>query len=421
MSTDDNSSMSKTSLHRKRGAILAAITNFEKYLNVWQSDITSRDIDFLQVSLENIQRKFLIFEKLQDQLEEIDANEIQERERYEIAYNKAIALARKCLRNHNESCLERKENSNSSIINQTVSLPQISLPKFDGSVENWASFHDVFVSLIDKNLSLSSVQKLQYLRLSLSGRAANAIEALETIEGNYEIAMGILKKKFECTRRTLHRHWSLLKNYPKIIKESPSEISKFLDHLNLNIRALENLSAPISQWDVPIIDLILSKLSSHLALQWELTLDNSSLPSYQELINFLEKRANCSDYSQASSKEDNMFKEHRGKRSNTRGQSFFIDNNSADKSKTIKSCPLCSDNHPLYKCDAFQKLSPVERRKKASELSLCFNCLWKNHNTKACWSKLSCKHCNKRHHSMLHEQKQTPSEASIEEASTSNA
>lgn len=50
----------------------------------------------------------------------------------------------------------------------TVKLPRIEIPSFSGKYEDWDNFHDMFDSLVIKNESLDNVQKLHYLKISVS-------------------------------------------------------------------------------------------------------------------------------------------------------------------------------------------------------------------------------------------------------------
>ena len=65
-------------------------------------------------------------------------------------------------------------------------LPELSPPKFDGQLENWATFKSRSSSMINQNTHLSNSDKLQYLRSSLMGKAAKAIASLEMTDSNYE-------------------------------------------------------------------------------------------------------------------------------------------------------------------------------------------------------------------------------------------
>lgn len=51
-------------------------------------------------------------------------------------------------------------------------LPLIDIPKCSGSPADWLSFKDLFSSLILANPTLSLVEKLQYLKTSLTGSAS---------------------------------------------------------------------------------------------------------------------------------------------------------------------------------------------------------------------------------------------------------
>lgn len=75
-----------------------------------------------------------------------------------------------------------------NIIQQnTLRLPTIELPKFDGSWEKWLPFRDTFSSMVHSNNSLPEIDKLHYLRWALVGDAYKLVESLEVINKNYLI------------------------------------------------------------------------------------------------------------------------------------------------------------------------------------------------------------------------------------------
>ena len=67
------------------------------------------------------------------------------------------------------------------------------------------------------------------------------------------------------------------------------------------------------------------------------------------------------------------------------------------------SCWVCQKPHKIWQCDEFQRKSVPERRKLINEKKCCYNCLSTKHSVKECKSKMSCRHCKKRHHSSLHD------------------
>lgn len=56
-----------------------------------------------------------------------------------------------------------------------VNFSKINLPVFSGNYHEWMEFHDIFQSLIDKNVNLDAVQKFYYLKSCLRSEAANVI------------------------------------------------------------------------------------------------------------------------------------------------------------------------------------------------------------------------------------------------------
>lgn len=67
--------------------------------------------------------------------------------------------------------LERLSAQSATSCKSQVKLPIIKLPTFNGNVEEWKRYADIFKTLIHDS-DLSNVQKHQYLVGSLSGPAA---------------------------------------------------------------------------------------------------------------------------------------------------------------------------------------------------------------------------------------------------------
>jgi len=69
-----------------------------------------------------------------------------------------------------------------------TTLPRIQLPTFSGKYEDWPAFRDLFKSIIGKDTSTSSVEKLHYLKTCLKGEAELLIRSLTTTDENFERA-----------------------------------------------------------------------------------------------------------------------------------------------------------------------------------------------------------------------------------------
>ena len=100
---------------------------------------------------------------------------------------------------------------------------------------------------------------------------------------------------------------------------------------------------------------------------------------------------------------------------NTNGSSSFsgskppMRNATANRSRT--KCPLYQQDHYIGKCPQFLSLDVSRRNSEAKKNSLSFNCLSSSHAAKNCTSKVLCRHCNGKHHSLRHTDRQKAPES----------
>ncbi|XP_062557121.1 uncharacterized protein LOC134221980 [Armigeres subalbatus] len=64
-------------------------------------------------------------------------------------------------------------------------------------------------------------------------------------------------------------------------------------------------------------------------------------------------------------------------------------------------CTVCKENHPLYQCSSFQRLSVREREAMLRSNSLCRNCFRPGHIAKNFPSKYFCRSCKGRHNTLV--------------------
>ncbi|XP_053597696.1 uncharacterized protein LOC128668557 [Microplitis demolitor] len=404
-------------LKRQRGHIQATITALKNAVDAAIADPEHRNIHFIQATLNTAVKAFEKFDIIQTELEEVAEDEIDNRMSYVSSFDVETSRARTLIQRLTPTPVNA-DNSQRAVASVTkpkaaVTLPTIPLPTFDGTVEKWSAFYNLFATLIDQE-DLPPVKKLNYLRLSLTGKAASAIESLELTDDNYSVALDILKEKYESVRRVTRRHWSLLREYPKLQKDSAAAINQLVDTFYQHTRALENLKAPVSSWDIPLVDLILSKLNSTTIWHWELTLTDEKVPSYKNLLTFLEKRASCGDTSRYNETPSNPPPRKDNHQHRPFTQALHVTNNSNHHYTKFSNnkitdpaitCPVCNEHHLLYTCEKFRSLSIEDRRKVIKDTNRCYNCFGKGHSIKSCTSKASCQICSKRHNTLLHFQR----------------
>uniref|UniRef100_A0A7I4Y857 Reverse transcriptase domain-containing protein n=1 Tax=Haemonchus contortus TaxID=6289 RepID=A0A7I4Y857_HAECO len=79
---------------------------------------------------------------------------------------------------------------------RSIKPPNISLPKFYGSEEEFPEYWAVYDSLIHSSNGLSTIEKIVLLKDSLRGKAERAIKGIQPIAKNYEWIAQTLKDKF---------------------------------------------------------------------------------------------------------------------------------------------------------------------------------------------------------------------------------
>ena len=76
-----------------------------------------------------------------------------------------------------------------------VNLPKFQLPSFDGNIQQWTEFWEMFSTDVDQQ-NLYKISKFTYLKGILKGAAATAISGIAITSDNYDLAVTLLKERF---------------------------------------------------------------------------------------------------------------------------------------------------------------------------------------------------------------------------------
>lgn len=162
-----------------------------------------------------------------------------------------------------------------------VKLPRIQLPSFSGKYEEWQTYFDMFTSLIHNNKSIASVQKLHYLKSSLTGEPFNLLRDFCTTEANYAEAWKQLVKRYNNKRYICNEILKKLFTTKRVTNESATGIRQLLDTVSTCLKSLENIGYSTSNWDIVTNFHVVSKLDPESVKQWEqqLNLTNEENPT----------------------------------------------------------------------------------------------------------------------------------------------
>lgn len=237
---------------------------------------------------------------------------------------------------------------------------------FAGSYETWRSFHDLFVSLIHRNTSLSAIQKLHYLKSSVTGETERLLLHLNIDDSNYDKAWTILTDRYDHKRILVDAQLKLFFGQPVIQTESVDAIKKLLDTSSEVLHSLQNLHIPFDQWDTIVIFILLQKLPVCTQQLWEEKLGvTKELPTFTDFSQFLETRFRTLEavMQQRPRSSPTIHKP-------TARQAVF---HIKPVQKQHFSCKVCNKTqHSLRNCNKFLKMDIPERFSQVNNILSAF-------------------------------------------------
>jgi len=149
------------------------------------------------------------FEGYQSEIEQHDAVTeamLTSRETVEEEYCTVRATIMDLLEKHSSPASEDTGARAQTVIRDTMRLPAIPAPSFDGNLQNWTSFIDTFNAMFHNNPDVKNVLRLQYLKASLHDSAAEVIQAIPTTGENYRMAYDTLIDRYENKSLIIQSH-----------------------------------------------------------------------------------------------------------------------------------------------------------------------------------------------------------------------
>ena len=291
-------------------------------------------------------------------------------------------------------------------------MPAISLPKFNGKPTEWIEFRDLFTALVVDS-QYSGVEKLSYLKESLSDEPLSLIKSMAVTEQNFAVAWEKLINQYNNNKMIIFSHVNLIISAKPVVKESAAAYKLLWNETVDNVAALKALGSPTNHWDHLLVPIISNRFDAVTRRSWEE--DNSSSvepPTFEELKEFLRKRiitleAMCPTPSSGSTQEICNSKDnhnipninHNKPKNITSVKSHTVTN-----PNNVSKCPCCSENgHTINSCGVFKVkgVKVQERVEIAKAKHLCFNCPGP-HQAKDCKSTNTCRVCRRKHHTLLH-------------------
>lgn len=296
---------------------------------------------------------------------------------------------------------------NSQSYSRRFALPKLTLPKFSGDFHTWRTFHDLFTSIVIKNIELTNAERMQYLKTSLSGEAERLISSLPVSDENFAIAWNSLTSRYENKRFLLTAQFDKLFNIKPIKANTSHNLSALRTTVTESLSALRALGCPVEHWDSFLVYHLARLLDDDTRKAWELKLGSSTVfPTFSLFEEFLMSRSLAQEslaLQSTSLSSGRNYSDRNQKSQDFRSRVLTI---TTDETAGGTKCILCNANHKIHNCQRYQAYSPDRRSNTVHKFKLCFNCLG-NHQIKNCSSVRRCLKCGKKHHTSLHRNNNT--------------
>ncbi|XP_062542090.1 uncharacterized protein LOC134210086 [Armigeres subalbatus] len=261
---------------------------------------------------------------------------------------------------------------------ERVRLPQIQLPAFNGEIDEWLSFRDLFTSLIHWKTDLPDVEKLHYLKGCLQGEPKTLIDSLQITAANYQVAWGMLTKRYNNSKLLKKRQIQSLLKLPVLAKESASELHLLVEGFEKIVQTLDQIVQPGDYKDLLLVNLLSSRLDPCTRRSWEEFSSTKEQDTLKELTEFLQRRVRVLE-SLPFKAADCTKSIHQPA---SRQKVSAVKNSFSTVQVSGGRCPACTGTHPLFQCGTFQRMSVADKDSLLRSHSLCRNCFRQGHQAK---------------------------------------
>lgn len=328
------------------------------------------------------------------------------------------------------------------------SLPRPEPEIFTGNPLRYPNWVKSFETFIERKTKISS-ERLYYLSKYTTGEAKESISGLLALDNvdAYSKAKKILMNRFGNPFIVADAYRKRIDSWPKIQPTDGQGLRKFADFLQHCNTAMNTIQYLDVLNDPDENQRMIKKLPSHVVVRWSRVVDEwlaadeleegsepsrtwkrttkAGYPPFEEFCKFLEKEAriSCNPVTslQALKSEDTKDKVNPGRTRYTARDKgnfdlrAFATGSSEEKRDAVKEsspstsisrrivCPFCKDNHELDLCMKFTRMPLSDKRKFAQANALCWGCLKWGHMYKECRGRKTCRTCNRRHPTSLHD------------------
>ena len=297
-------------------------------------------------------------------------------------------------------------------------LPCHKPPTFSGDLMEYSRFINAFESLIESKVE-SPIERLYFLDQYTTGKAKEVIKGCIEMKSDdsYDRAKALLKKHFGDPFKVANAYITKLTKWPSVKAKDGKRLQEF----SIALEHAKNATTGLPYMDdlntAQVLRQLWEKLPLYLRSKWterasKIRNTQSRNATFDEFSKFVNEQADLATDPVFSEEFSENLKEESKDRPGDGGRyrrvkstrNFGMEVKEREEHKgRIKNCGLCSKLHNLNECEEFGKRTLSQRKDLIREKGLCFGCLKPGHISSKCTDKLTCKTCEKKHPSVLHD------------------
>ena len=287
---------------------------------------------------------------------------------------------------------------------QEIKLPTIKLEPFAGNIETWSRFWEQFESSVDKNPSVSTINKHVFLRGYLEGEPKRLVDGIAVTEETYEQTKEILRARYGDKNRIIQSHLDYLEALQPAQPDSPEELNATYVECHRRIQSLKALGEDIDAYGRVLAPKLLRAFPSDICCRWLVHAKREGIPenSITRLLQYLNEEVDGAVNTQKIRGEASPAPAYiptaaafqvSARPRRPKGQS---------KRPPEAFCAFC-ETKGHWAQDCRQVTNTRERIEKLKASNRCFLCLNRGHAVRQCTKKgkAMCTLCKGSHHKSI--------------------
>ena len=165
---------------------------------------------------------------------------------------------------------------------RAAKLPELAIPKFGGKFVEWPAFSEMFTSLIVKDSRLGDIDRLCYLRASLTDEPSRRVNGFPLRGSSFPAAWEYLEKRFSNKRLLIKEQLDKLLSISPISSRSAPALHDLAATITEVNETLIALGADKQMHNCLMVHVLTNSLDKVTREAWETSLANSTeCPNYK--------------------------------------------------------------------------------------------------------------------------------------------